>query len=431
MKETNPEDICINIALTYPKYHDDLFDIINSHEYFEGYEARELIKACLSIREAGKIPDLVSIAKESKVESKLIVSYTQVDFYYDWQNAALSVRERWMYRKFKEACARGLDQDYDDIFDLLTSHSETVSAIVSSIDTMKQERLEDTVREAIDQIAKIQGGEITGTPSGINKLDSHTRGFQPTDLIVVAARPGMGKTAFALCVTAEAQKAGKVLFFTIEMSAVQLVKRMYTLDERIDMNDIFSVGPSDELWPVITEVSDRISAMNIQIFDQIVHIEDIAAKVTSIAKREKVSLVVIDYLGLCQTREKVQEGEQKTAKISWKSKMIAKRCNVPVLLLSQLSREVEKRPTKRPQMADLRYSGAIEQDADMVIFPWWSGKYEMVDENGEYYGLFDIAKYRNGEPVVISGLEFEGKHMRWKDAGAIYVPEKKAGDLPF
>ena len=429
MKEVNPESVCAAIALTSPKYHDDLFDIINTHEYFESYEAREIIKSCLQIRESGKVPDLVSVAQTSKIDHKVIFAFTKVDFYYDWQNAALSVRERWMHRKFKEVCAKGLDTDYDDIFDLLSAHSETVNGIVSSVDTMKVERLEDIAKQAIDQMAQMKGNAITGTPTGIYPLDLHTRGFQKTDLVVVAARPGMGKTAFALCASREAQKIGKVLFFSIEMSAVQLVKRMYTQDERISMDDVFSSGPTDDLWPIITDVGDRISKMNLQIFDQIIYIEDIAAKVMSIARRERVSLVVIDYLGLCQTREKVLGEEQKTARISWKSKLMAKRANVPVLLLSQLSREVEKRPNKRPQLSDLRYSGAIEQDADMVIFPWWSHRYEMVDENGEYYGLFDIAKYRNGEPVVVGGLEFDGRHMMWKQRCGVML--RGDDDLPF
>lgn len=415
MKETSAEAVCINIALTTPKYHDELFDIINTHEYFDDLTQRQIIKACLELRNEGRVPDMVSVTERSKIAPKEIFSYSRIEYSYDWQSAALSVREKWMFRKFKEACSNGMEGDYEDIFDLLTKHSETVDSIVASVDSLKVETIQDIAIQAINQIATLSTqGALTGAPSGISKLDDHTRGFQPTDQIIVAARPGMGKTAFALTCATASQHHGTVLIFSIEMSALQLVKRMYTQDDRVTMDDVFSTGPSEELWPILTEVSDRVGKMDIQIFDKITHIEDIAAKVSMISRKRKVSLVIIDYLQICSTREKVNNEEQRISKISWKGKAIAKRSNVPVLMLSQLSREVESRGSKRPQLSDLRHSGSIEQDADMVIFLWRSKVYEMVDENGEYCSLLDIAKYRNGEVVEIGGVDFVGKHMRWQ-----------------
>ena len=438
MKEVNPEHVCVATALTFPKYHDELFEVINSPIYFEDEDCREIIKACIAIRELGRTPDLVSVAEKSKVNPKIIFSYTSLDYFYEWQNAALTVRERWMFRKFKEACARGIEADYEDIFDLLTGHSEEVNAIVSSVDTLKTEKIQDIAIQAINDIAKLKNNEITGAPSGIYKLDTHTRGFQPSDLVIVAARPGMGKTAFALNAGRASAQKGTVLFFSLEMSAIQLVKRMHAQDGRVTMDEIFKDSPSESKWPILMEIADNIGQRDIEIYDRISYIEDIAAKVSTVSKRKKVSLVVIDYLGLCSTRERVQSEEVRVSRISWKCKQMAKRSNVPVMLLSQLSREVEKRANKRPQLSDLRYSGAIEQDADMVLFPWWSQKYEMLDEKGEYYGLIDIAKYRNGEPLEVGGLVFEGRHVRWvEDGGMVTVPAvaqnvtRKQDDLPF
>ena len=438
MKETNPEYVCVATALTFPKYHDELFEVINSHIYFEDDDCREIIRACLTLREVGRTPDLVSVAERTKINPKTIFSFTSLDYFYDWQSAALTVRERWMFRKFKEACAKGIEADYDDIFDLLTSHGEEVNAIVSSVDTLKTEKIHDIAVQAVNDIAKLKKNEITGAPSGIYKLDTHTRGFQPSDLVIVAARPGMGKTAFALNASRASVQKGTVLFFSLEMSAIQLVKRMHAQDGRVTMDEIFKDSPSDAKWPILMEIADKIGQLDIEIYDRISYIEDIAAKVSTVAKRKKVSLVVIDYLGLCSTRERVQSEEVRVSRISWKCKQMAKRSNVPVMLLSQLSREVEKRGNKRPQLSDLRYSGAIEQDADMVLFPWWSQRYEMLDEKGEYYGLIDIAKYRNGEPLEVGGLAFEGRHVRWVEhEGMVTVPAaasnvtRTKSDLPF
>jgi len=436
MKETNPEHVCVSTALTFPKYHDELFEVINSHIYFEDDDCREIIRACLTLREAGRTPDLVSVAKRTKINPKTIFSFTSLDYFYDWQNAALTVRERWMFRKFKEACAKGIEADYDDIFDLLTSHGEEVNAIVSSVDTLKTEKIHDIAVQAVNDIARLKNNEITGAPSGIYKLDTHTRGFQPSDLVIVAARPGMGKTAFALNASRVSAQKGTVLFFSLEMSAIQLVKRMHAQDGRFTMDEIFKDSPSDAKWPILMEIADKIGQLDIEIYDRISYIEDISAKVSTVAKRKKVSLVVIDYLGLCNTRERVQSEEVRVSRISWKCKQIAKRSNVPVMLLSQLSREVEKRGNKRPQLSDLRYSGAIEQDADMVLFPWWSQRYEMLDEKGEYYGLIDIAKYRNGEPLEVGGLVFEGRHVRWVEGQGItannpVTVKTNSTDLPF
>ena len=436
MKETNPEYVCVATALTFPKYHDELFEVINSHIYFEDDDCREIIRACLTLREVGRTPDLVSVAERTKINPKTIFSFTSLDYFYDWQSAALTVRERWMFRKFKEACAKGIEADYDDIFDLLTSHGEEVNAIVSSVDTLKTEKIHDIAVQAVNDIAKLKNNEITGAPSGIYKLDTHTRGFQPFDLVIVAARPGMGKTAFALNASRASAQKGTVLFFSLEMSAIQLVKRMHAQDGRFTMDEIFKDSPSDAKWPILMEIADKIGQLDIEIYDRISYIEDIAAKVSTVAKRKKVSLVVIDYLGLCSTRERVQSEEVRVSRISWKCKQMAKRSNVPVMLLSQLSREVEKRGNKRPQLSDLRYSGAIEQDADMVLFPWWSQRYEMLDEKGEYYGLIDIAKYRNGEPLEVGGLVFEGRHVRWVEGQGIkannpITVKPSSTDLPF
>lgn len=436
MKETNPEYVCVATALTFPKYHDELFEVINSHIYFEDDDCREIIRACLTLREVGRTPDLVSVAERTKINPKTIFSFTSLDYFYDWQSAALTVRERWMFRKFKEACAKGIEADYDDIFDLLTSHGEEVNAIVSSVDTLKTEKIHDIAVQAVNDIAKLKNNEITGAPSGIYKLDTHTRGFQPSDLVIVAARPGMGKTAFALNASRASAQKGTVLFFSLEMSAIQLVKRMHAQDGQFTMDEIFKDSPSDAKWPILMEIADKIGQLDIEIYDRISYIEDIAAKVSTVAKRKKVSLVVIDYLGLCSTRERVQSEEVRVSRISWKCKQMAKRSNVPVMLLSQLSREVEKRGNKRPQLSDLRYSGAIEQDADMVLFPWWSQRYEMLDEKGEYYGLIDIAKYRNGEPLEVGGLVFEGRHVRWVEGQGIkannpITVKPSSTDLPF
>lgn len=416
MKEV--EKAVAGVAITYPKYHAELFEIINTSEYFEDTTCKEIIATCLKIRAQGFTPDLLNVAEASKISPKILAEVSRVEVM-DWQKAALIVREKWMHRKFKELCYSGIETDYEDVFEHLNQYSDGIEKILSSTDSLKSRSIEEMATEATEQVELISrdSNALTGADTGIDKLNTHTRGWQKSDLIIIAARPGMGKTAFALTSSRHSQRQGKVLFFSIEMSGVQLTKRLIASVGDVTMTEIFKEGiKEDQRWQSYGRCADLVSSMNLEIYDQINHIEDIANKVSVMCRRHDVKLVIIDYLQICATREKIQSEEQRISKMSWKAKQIAKRNNVPVLLLSQLSRKVEERQNKKPQLSDLRYSGAIEQDADLILFPWRSEPYDITDENGGFYSMINIAKYRNGSPVLLDNVEMDGEHQTWKES---------------
>lgn len=415
------EKAVAGVALISPKHHEELFEIINTPDYFEDSNCRKIIATCLKIRDKGFTPDLLNVAEASDVPPAILAGVSRVSVV-DWQRAALIVREKWMHRKFKDLCHQGLESDYEDVFEHLNSYSSAIDKILSSTDSLKTRSILDMTEDATNQVQQISKDTyaLTGADWGIQKLNRHTRGAQKTDLIIVAARPGMGKTAFALTSARHAQRQGKVLFFSLEMSGVQLTKRLISSVGDITMTEIFKDGIHDsERWAEYNRCAEFVSEMNIEIYDQISYIEDIASKVAVMCRKHDVMLVVIDYLQICATREKTQGEEQRVSKMSWKAKQMAKKNNVPVMLLSQLSRKVEERTNKKPQLADLRHSGAIEQDADLILFPWRSYPYEMTNERGEYYSVIDIAKYRNGDPSLVDNVEMDGEHQTWREVQSV------------
>ena len=423
------EKAVVSVAINYPKYHSELFELISTHEFFENPTCRQIIKACYKLREEGFTPDLINIHEETKIPAKELASLSRVEVT-DFMKAALNVRENWMRREAKYVIQEALQSDEDDVFQFINEIAAKLEKILSSVDGLRVRKLSDITQEATEQIKVISenSSSLTGADTGIDKLNRFTRGFQKTDLIICAARPGMGKTALALNAARQSSRQGKVLFFSLEMSAVQLVKRLVTQFEDITMTEVFSEGVHGERWEAYGIAVDRVNEMNLEIHDQLNHIEDIANKSAVLCRKHKVSLIVIDYLQICATRERTQGEENRISTMSWKAKQIAKRNNVPVLLLSQLSRQVENRPNKQPQLSDLRYSGAIEQDADMVIFPWNSEEYDMVDEQGQYYAQIEIAKYRNGKTAMITDLEMVGQHQLWKEKESGFI---SGGDVKF
>ena len=416
------EKAVAGVALTYSKHHEELFEIINTSDYFEDATCRAVIDTCLKIRSEGFTPDLLNVAEASKLPAATLADISRVGIF-DWQRAAYIIREKWMHRKFKELCHSGLQSEYEDVFQHLNSYSDGIEKILSSTDSLKTRSILDMTAEATEQVQLISqdSNALTGADTGIERLNQRTRGWQKSDLIIVAARPGMGKTAFALTSSRHAQRQGKVLFFSIEMSGVQLTKRLISAVGHLTMSEIFKDGIQEpDRWAEYGRAADLVSSMNLEIYDQINYMEDIANKVAVMCRRYDVRLVIIDYLQICATREKTQGEENRISKMSWKAKQIAKRNDVPVMLLSQLSRKVEDRPNKKPQLADLRHSGAIEQDADLILFPWRSQQYEMTDERGEYYALIDIAKYRNGDPSLVDNVEMDGEHQTWKQVQSVH-----------
>jgi len=262
-----------------------------------------------------------------------------------------------------------------------------------------QEQLRSLV-EHIDFLHKNKG-KITGLETGYTDLDKRLSGLQKTDLIIVAGRPGSGKTTAAMNMAEHAALDGKnVLVFSLEMSADQLLMRSACSVGHIDHGKFRDADTDDDVWPKLDSYFARINGKNLTIDDRpVVTSGQIASRARKVVRRtgKPLDLVVVDYIQLMSDKG---DELQKTTDISRNLKLLAKTMNCPVVALSQLNRKCEERPNKRPLMSDLRSSGSIEQDADIIIFVY---RDEYYDENSPQKGIaeLNVAKFRNGQTGVV------------------------------
>lgn len=272
----------------------------------------------------------------------------------------------------------------------------------------------------IDALEERQGNKslITGIPTGYTLFDHKTSGLQKSDLIILAARPGMGKTALALNMARHAALNADipVAIFSLEMSREQLSMRMLSSEARLDSTRLRSGFISQEDWLQITEAAGNLSNAPIFIDDSpVLTAMEIRAKARRLKLDKNIGLIVVDYLQLMQGRRSAERRELEISEISRAMKALAKELSIPVLALSQLNRMLEQRSDKRPQLSDLRESGALEQDADVVAFIYRDEVYNK-DENNPNKGKAEIiiAKQRNG-PIGMVPLVFLNTYTRFEN----------------
>ncbi len=260
--------------------------------------------------------------------------------------------------------------------------------------------IRQVVMNAMDKIesAARNKGAVTGIPTGFIDLDYRTAGMQPSDLVLIAARPSMGKTAFVLNIAQHvAFKQNKtVAIFSLEMSKEQLVNRMFSLESRVDAQHLRTGQLNDQEWEKLIESAGVIGRSNLIIDDTPgISISELRSKCRKFKLEHNLSMIIIDYLQLMSGSGRSDSRQQEISDISRSLKAIARELNVPVLALSQLSRAVEQRPDHRPMLSDLRESGAIEQDADVVMFIYRDDYYNHDTEKKDVAEII-IAKQRNG-----------------------------------
>jgi replicative DNA helicase len=281
------------------------------------------------------------------------------------------------------------------------------------------ERVDELVRQSFEQITKMyeSGGEMTGTPTGFRDVDHLTSGLQPGNLVVVAGRPSMGKSAFALGMAANLglHHGIPVAVFTLEMSKLEVAQRLMCAEGRVELQRLRTGRLTNDDWPRLVKACDALTKAPIYVDDtRLTTMLEIRAKARRLKAREqKLGLVVIDYLQLMSSGGNAENRVQEVSQISRALKVIAGDLEVPVVALSQLSRAVESRTDKRPLLSDLRESGSIEQDADLVIFLY---RDEYYNEHSEDQGLAEVilAKHRNG-PVGSEKLAFLKRFAKFAD----------------
>lgn len=328
-------------------------------------------------------------------------------------------------------------EDSTDVFNLLDRAEQGLFDISENNFRRESTDMKTLVVEAIKEIenAKDSEGKLRGVPSGFTELDRLTAGWQKSDLVVIAARPGMGKTAFALSLTRNAAMNDfPVAIFSLEMSSVQLATRLISSETEIAGEKLKKGDLREDEW---RELNTKIKSLE----DAPIFIDDtpalsvfeLRAKCRRLKEQHKIQLIVVDYIQLMRAGDNNGNREQEISTISRSLKALAKELHVPVIVLSQLNRSVETRGgLKKPMLSDLRESGAIEQDADMVIFIYRPEYYDMlVGEDGTDLrgkGEIIIAKHRNGSLDSVY-LKFIGKYIKFTDL-ASYEFSPEAGMSP-
>lgn len=256
---------------------------------------------------------------------------------------------------------------------------------------------------------------ITGVPAGYKKLDEMTSGFQKGDLVVLAARPSMGKTALALSIAQHAAKTGlSVGFFSLEMGAEQLTLRLLSSESRIGHQNIRNATITSDEWVELTHVAAKLAELKLFIDDTAMQsIMDVRTKARKLKMEHNLQFLVIDYLQLIHSNKRYENRHQEVSEISRSLKALAKELGIPILALSQLSRAVDSRVDKRPMLSDLRESGAIEQDADLIMFLYRDIVYNPDAENAALAELI-IGKQRNG-PTGTVALNFQRELTLFED----------------
>ena len=405
--------------------------------YREGH--RRLFRAMLALTERRVVIDHVTLREElmrrGELESLGGVAYLaelidSVPTAANLEFHARIVRDKAILRRLIESATSIITEAYDGSAtagDLLDSAESKIFQIVQQKGDDGFTRIKEMLWPAMERIETLQksGKAITGVPSGFIELDRLTSGFQPSELIVVAARPSMGKTAFCLNVaTNAAMERQGVAVFSLEMSKEALVQRMLTAEARVDSQRVRQGQLRDTEYAQISRAAGHLSSCPIWIDDTpSLSLLEMRSKARRLKAENDIKLVIVDYLQLMRSPEHAENRVQEISDISRSLKGLARELNIPVIALSQLSRASEQRGGERkPILSDLRDSGAIEQDADLVIFIHRPEYYDREDDSKKGVAEIMLSKNRNG-PTGDVELRFSREYTRFENVSQREEPE--------
>ena len=332
------------------------------------------------------------------------------------------VEEKSTLRNLIKTANEIIELGYDpteDVDDIMEGAEKKIFNIMQNKNQKGYSAMKDILVDSFTQLEELYNRKqhITGVPSGFTDLDYRTAGFHGSDLILIAARPAMGKSAFVLNIATNAAVKAKVpvAIFSLEMSKEQMVNRILCSEAMVDSNKVRTGKLEEDDWTKLAEAIGPLSEAEIYIDDTPgISVMEIRAKCRKLKLEKNIGMVVIDYLQLVQGSNKRNGSrEQEISEISRSLKILAKELNVPVIALSQLSRAVEQRPDHRPMLSDLRESGAIEQDADIVMFLYRDDYY---NEDSDKKGIAEviIAKHRGGSTGTVD-LVWLGSYTKFVD----------------
>ncbi len=430
------EEAVLGAMMIDKKGIDDVIDILHPDAFYDK-KHQEIYAAIYALFQNSEPIDLTTVSHKLTTEGKLEIAGGNFYLIQLTQKVASSahiefhsriILQKYIQRRLITISSEIIENAYDettDVFDLLDDAEGKLFEVTQGNLKKGAEAAESLVEQAINKIQEISNQEgMSGLATGFTKLDALTSGWQPSDLIIIAARPGMGKTAFVISMAKNMaiDFNEPVALFSLEMSSVQLITRMISSETGLTSEKLRKGNLEPHEWEQLNVKVKKLSDAPIFIDDTpALSIFDLRAKARRLVSQHNVKILVIDYLQLMTAGGSGGNREQEISSISRNLKALAKELNIPVIALSQLSRAVETRGgSKRPLLSDLRESGAIEQDADIVSFifrPEYYGMTEWDDDDHtpcEGQGEFIVAKHRNGGLDNIR-MKFTGHLAKFSD----------------
>lgn len=421
------EQKVLGAMLQYPNAAPLVFELLRIGDFYRQVH-NEIFNAMQSLFERNEPIDLTMVGNELKKEKKLEAVGGEV-YLMELIEAAITpgnvqfhakiVKEKASLRELIQTATGIVNRCYEEVDDVDGLLDETESKIFSLAQGHVREglvKIGELLPKTFEDIESYAKGSLQGVPSGFKDLDELTGGFQNSDLVILAGRPSMGKTALALTMASYAATHGgkAVGFFSLEMSKSQLVQRLLCAQAKVNMHLLRTGKLPHKDLPRLSLGAGPLYEAKIYIDDSSdTNVLEIRSKARRLKSQGALDFLVIDYLQLIQSSRKMDSREQEIAYISRSLKALAKDLNIPVMALSQLSRRSEGREEKRPQLSDLRESGAIEQDADVILFIYRDEVYN-PDTPDKGKAEIIIGKQRNG-PIGKVELTFRGEYTRFEN----------------
>ncbi len=424
----------------------DVFEIVDTKDFYDERNASlfEVLKELYADNTPFDFITVKNALDEKGLSDKIGIAYLTsiIDYLPAPANAkyyAEIIHKKSLLRELIGISTEIAESCYDDPEDIeeVLNTAEKKIFDISSRKTSKYVSIESMTEQTMQYLEALRKRDnvLTGVPSGFNDLDRKTNGFQNGDLIIIAGRPGMGKTAFVVnvAVNAALEHSKSIGIFSLEMTTQQLILRMLSSISNVGVYNLRTGFLNNEQWSRVVQALDKLKKVNIYIDDaSFVTSADIRTKARKMKMEKNIDMLIIDYLQLMHGRvTNTQNRVQEVSEISRSLKILAKELNIPIIALSQLNRGVELRDDKRPVMADLRESGSIEQDADVIMFIYRDEVYNKNKEDNKGKAELIIGKQRNGPQGTVH-LQFEKEITTFRN---LYkegeIVEKSFSDNPL
>ncbi|MDH8679220.1 replicative DNA helicase [Fusibacter bizertensis] len=434
--DINAEQSVIGSLLLDSDLIGDVLDVISQDEEFYHEAHKEIFRTIKRLFSDGQTVDMITVSDELG-KNQLLEAVGGFEYLTELSdvgtlisnisNHAKIVHEKYMLRRLIRSSTDIVEKGYDshDVELLIEEAESSIFEISQNRDKKGFQAISDVLQVTYEKIVQLHEdpNALTGIPTGFDALDEMTNGFQRSDMILIAARPSMGKTAFALnlCQYAAVKEKKSVAIFSLEMAAEQLVQRLLSAQSLVSIGDIRTGHIEDDDWFKLARSSAQLGEAKIFIDDTPgITVAEIRSKCRRLKMNQGLDMIMIDYLQLMSGGGKSENRQQEISTISRSLKSIAREMNCPVIALSQLSRASELRADHRPILSDLRESGAIEQDADLVMFLYRDEYYnpDTVDEKLKGIGEVIIAKQRNGETGKVY-LAWLGKYTKFANTSQV------------